>query len=228
MLLLLRIFCLLSIASCSLDEAGRATLKARESYLSYDITHGMRCAPASGVLGCLRAYESVADRGAGNEPNRNGNSLCLPISAKATCFVDRHGLGYALLGYVRDHFVVAETEATGGYTVILIDAENGLQRRVDNQPLYSSGADLFATVSYDTDAGYLPNRVAIWNAESSGPLYEFDTFAQGEGPTGIRWTGPSELKVRYSREPYSPAESGPNTFNVWRDEKGVWKNDYQR
>ncbi|MDQ3618127.1 MAG: hypothetical protein M3374_05345 [Pseudomonadota bacterium] len=128
---------------------------------------------------------------------------------------------------MRDQLIVVETEATGGYSVILVDASNGSQRRVDNRPLYSNSADVFATVSYDTDAGYLPNRVTVWNAEQARSIYEFEDFAPGEGPTGIRWLGPYKLEVRYSREPYSPGQDGTDTFNVWRDEKGVWKNDYK-
>lgn len=224
----LQVFCLLSIASCSANGEEQPPVGAQESFLSYDITDGLRCAPASGLLGCLREHEPVGARVAGIQPERQGTSLCLPVRTKATCFIDGEGLGYALLGYVRDQLIVAETEATGGYTVVLVDAANGLQRRVDNRPLYSSSSDLFATVSYDTDAGYVPNRIAVWNTEQARPTYEFDDFAPGEGPTGIRWLGPLTLEVRYSREPYSPGQDGTDTFTVWRDEKGVWKNDYKR
>jgi len=228
MRLLLRVFCVLSIASCSANGEGAPPVDAREPFLSYDITDGLRCKPASGLLGCLREQEPVDARFAGTQPKRQGASLCLPVRSKATCFVDRDGLGYALLGHAGDKFVVVETEATGGYTVVLVDAANGSQRRVDNRPLYSSGVELFATVSYDTDAGYIPNRVAIWNAEQATPIYEFHNFSRGEGPTGIRWLGPFKLEVRYSRAAYSPDEGSTDTFTVWREEKGVWKNDYKR
>lgn len=228
MRLLLRVLCLLSIASCSVHGEGSPPVEAPESFLSYDITEGLRCAPASGLLGCLREHEPVDARVAGIQPKRQGASLCLGIRTKTTCFVDRDELGYAFLGHVRDQLVVVETEATGGYSVVLVDAANGLQRRVDNRPLYSNSADVFATVSYDTDAGYLPNRVTVWNEEQARSSYEFDDFAPGEGPTGIRWLGPLKLEVRYSREPYSLGQAGTDTFNVWRDEKGVWKHDYKR
>lgn len=228
MRLCLRIFCLASIVSCSGTGEGRPPVEAQEAFLSYDITDGLRCTPASGLLGCLREHEPINARVAGVRPKRQGASLCLPIRAKGTCFVDRDGLGYVLLGHASDQWVVVETEATGGYAVVLVDAANGLLRRVDNRPLYSSSANLFSTVSYDTDAGYLPNRVSVWNAEQTKPIYEFDNFASGHGPTGIRWLGPLKLEVRYSREPYSPGRDSTDTFNVWRDENGVWKNDYTR
>lgn len=228
MRLLLLAFCLVSIAGCTVAGEGRPPVDARASFLSHDITDGLQCASSSGLLDCLREYEPVHARIAGIQPQRQGASLCLRSRSKATCFLDHDGLGHALLGQVRSQWVVVETEATGGYTVILVDAENAVQRRVDGRPLHSSRADLFATVSYDTDAGYLPNRVAVWNAQQARPIHEFDGFAPGEGPTGIRWLGPLTLEVRYSREPYSPTQSATDTFNVWRDEKGIWNNDYRR
>ena len=228
MRLLLRWLCLASIAGCTLNGEGRPPVAARASFLSHDITDGVRCAPASGLLACLREHEPLDARVAGIRPMRQGASLCLPLRSRTTCLVDHDGLGYALLGHAGDHLLVAETEATGGYTVIVVDAATGLQRRVDNRPLYSGSAELFATVSYDTDAGYLPNRVAVWKARQSTPIYQFDDFAPGEGPTGIRWLGPLKLEVRYSRAPYSPAEDGGATFTVWRGESGVWTDDHQR
>ena len=226
MRLLVRVFCLFAIAGCSGNGNGHSPVDARDSFLSHDITDGLHCAPASGLLGCLRQHEPVDARGAG--PERRGSRLCLPVRVKPTCFVDRDELAYALVGRVRDQWVVAEAEATGGYAVVLVDAGSGRQRRVDNRPLYAGGDDLFATVSYDTDAGYVPNRVAIWNAGQATPVYEFGDFAEAEGPTGIRWIAPSKLEIRYSRVPYSPAPDGTDTFTIWRDEAGTWKNDYRR
>lgn len=118
MRLLLRVFCLLSIAGCSVNGSGRPPVEAPESFLSYDITDGLRCAPASGLLGCLRDHEPVDARVAGIQTKRQGASLCLVIRTKTTCFVDRDWLSYALLGHVRDQLVVVETEATGGYSAI--------------------------------------------------------------------------------------------------------------
>jgi hypothetical protein len=228
MRLLFSAFCLVSIASCSANGEGNSASEQPGPFLSYDITAGLRCEPASGLLGCLRAHERVDARATGRGATRRGERLCLPIQPGPTCFVDGDGLGYTLLDREGDHYLVVETDATGGYTVILMDASDGSQRRVDNRPLHSSHSNLFATVSYDTDAGYIPNRVVVWDAARSAPVFEFDDFAPGEGPTGIRWLGPSKLEVRYSREPYSPGQDGADTFLVWKDGQGVWKNDYKR
>ena len=230
MRVLLQLMCLLSVFGCSGNgrDSSSAKTDGRKSFLSYDITQRLRCAPGSGLLGCLREHEPVDVRIAGIQPKRRDASICFPVPTKSVCFVDGDGLRYALLGQVRDQWVVVETEATGGYTVVLVDAGRGRLRRVDNLPLYSPTAGLFATVSYDTDAGYVQNRVAVWNPEQANPIYVFGDFVPGEGPTGIRWVAPLKLEVRYSREPYSPNSDRTHTFTIWSDGNGVWQNDYKR
>lgn len=219
--------CLLSIASCSASGAGPSTSEPPGPFLSHDITAGLQCEPASGLLGCLRTHERLDTRS--TTPGvRRGERLCLAVRSGPTCFDDGGGLGYALLGRERGRYVVVETDAIGGYTVIVVNAATGCRRRVDNRPLHSSDSSVFATVSYDTDAGYVPNRVAVWNAAQLEPVYAFDDFSAGEGPVGIRWLGPSKLEVRYRREPYSAGEDGTDTFLVWKDGQGVWTHDYRR
>lgn len=228
MRLLLHAFCLLSIASCSANGGGHSASQRPGPFQSYDITSGLQCEPGSGLLGCLRAHEGLEVRSATPAVTRHGERLCLKLRSGPTCFDDGGGLGYVLLGREANEYVVVETDNAGGYAVILVNASDGSQRRVDNRPLYSDDSSLFATVSYDTDAGYVPNRVAIWSAAQPRPVYEFDDFLPGEGPTGIRWLGPSKLEVRYSREPYSPGQNGTDTFFVWKDEHGAWRNDYRQ
>lgn len=221
-------FCLLSIASRAANGQGWPAPEPPHPFLSHDITAGLRCEPASGLLGCLRAHERPDARPTGTGATRDGGRLCLPVQPAPACFADGDGLGYVLLGRERGRYLVVETEATGGYAVIVVDASDGARMRVDNRPLYSGDPDLFATVSYDTDAGYVPNRVAVWNTTRSTPVFELDDFPPGEGPTGIRWLAPTELEVRYSRDPYSPGRNDSDTFLVRKDGQGVWTHDYKR
>ena len=125
--------------------------------------------------------------------------------------------------------MVVEIEHSEGYTVLLVDEKTGSRSRIDNPPLFAPSKDYFATVSYDSDAGYLPNRVAIWNFRGSQLLYKVDRFAPGTGPTCIHWVSPARLQVRYSQTPYS-AEPDENTrsFSVWKDAAGRWHDDYTR
>ena len=227
MRLLLRACCVLIIAGCSRDGVGQSAPASRAPFQSYEISAGLSCAPASGLPGCLRAHEPLAGPSGRGDATRQGRRLCLPVPVDG-CFVDDNGLAYALLGRDGGDFIVAETEATGGYGVVLVDATDGARRRVDNRPLRSAQPGLFATVSYDTDAGYVPNRVAIWSDTRREPVFEMNDFPPGEGPTGIRWRGPSTLEVRYSRQPYSPGADGSDTFLVRMDGQGVWKTDYTR
>lgn len=222
----LRGLCLLLLAGCTASGHGLPAPVARP-FLSHDITRGLRCNPAAGFLQCLRENEPTRASVAEAQPTRQDTRLCVPTRLEAVCFIDREGLGYALLAQAGDSFLIVETEATGGYSVIMVDAANGSQRRVDNRPLPSTGGTLFATVSYDTDAGYVPNRIAIWDARQADPLYEFGDFLSGHGPTGIRWIGPSRLVVRYSRQALRPDSNNSDTFTIWKDGHGLWHHDYR-
>lgn len=228
MRLMLHSLWVLSIAGCPAEGENRSVSQPPVAFLPYEITAGLQCEPAAGLLGCLRAHERLQALHAAPAATRRGERLCLGLRSGPTCFDDGAGFGYALFGREQAHYVVVETEATGGYAVILVNAAGGEQHRVDNRPLYSSQPGIFATVSYDTDAGYVPNRVAIWSAARSEPIHVFDGFAPGEGPTGIRWRGPSTLEVRYTRQPFSPDEGAAHTFRIRQDAKGVWRHNYTR
>ena len=223
---LLRACFVLIIAGCSRDGVGQSATSPAP-FQSYEITAGLACAPASGLSGCLRAHEPLADPSGGSDAIRQGRRLCLPVPADG-CFVDDDGLAYALLGRDGGGFIVVETEATGGDGAVLVDAADGSRRRVDNRPLRSPQPGLFATVSYDTDAGYVPNRVAIWSDTRRNPVFELNDFPPGEGPTGIRRRGPSTWEIRSSRQPYSPAADGSDNLLVRMDGQGVWKTHYTR
>lgn len=222
---LIQVLFLYSAASCSAIEEGPPPQDARP-FLSYDIRYGLHCKPATGLLECLREHEPINVPTGRSEPIRRDNRLCLSSHPEATCFIDQEGLGYTLLENSGKTLLVIETEVHGGFSVIIIDSETGLSRRVDNRPLPSIAGGLFATVSYDTDAGYLPNRVVIWDENRHIAVYQFTDFAVGQGPTGIRWDGPSRLEVRYSRQPQTPESDNSDTFFIYKDKDGNWTNNY--
>lgn len=223
-----QLFCLLVLVGCSSKGEGAAPAGNQVSFTGFRITAGLNCAPEAGLLGCLREHEPVSRQGAESLPTRNGPRLCVPVRSASSCFDDLHGLSYALLGKARDKFIVVETEDTGGFTVILVDEATSGRLRVDNRPLFSPDGSLFATVSYDIDAGYMPNRVVVWDAALEQPVHQVDGFPAGEGPIAIRWLAPGRLQVRYSRDHHAPVQDDTNTFFVWRDAEGRWHDDYKR
>ena len=196
---------------------------------SHELTAGLGCEPSDGLLECLRLNEPSAARHHRVNLARHDGQLCISIpDAKRACLPVAHGYEHVFLERSGDHVVVVEVDAAGGYTVLLLDPATGRHGRVDNRPLRAPAAPFFATVSYDTDAGFLPNRVAIWGAANE-LVYEVGGFSPGTGPISVRWTGPARLEVTYSRTPYSPSPDGDTgRFDIWRNEDGTWRDGYPR
>lgn len=211
------------------SESANLPLSTR-GFHSNQLRAGLNCAPSLGVLGCLRLNEPLAAQRHTVELKRTGLELCLPLkSARKTCFRDRDGVSYAFLERVNDYFVIVEVDGIHGYAVLMVNETTGRLRRVDNRPLFARHGSFFATVSYDTDAGYLPNRVVIWDSTKSTPVYTADKFGPGTGPIAIRWTAPDRLTVLYSRTADSPnVTKNTEAFSVWKDRSGAWRDNYVR
>ncbi len=226
---LIPLFVLLTLASCTASSESVEPAPADIGFHSYKLTADLDCEPSLGVLGCLSRNEPSAAEQHDVELARADGVLCLSSpGATKVCLPEKDGLSYAFLERTSGNLVVVETVETEGYTVLMVSEKTRRQGRIDNRPLFSPGAPFFATVSYDTDAGYLPNRVAIWDSTTNALLYEVDRFASGTGPIGIRWLAPTRLEVLYSRSEYSPArDENADPFSIWRNEKNTWADDYR-
>lgn len=220
----------LTLASCGFEGRNGTPYAADAGFRSHQLVAGLGCKASDGLLQCLRLNESIAAERHQVELTRLDGQLCMSSAgSKAICLQDFDGIEHVFLERAKDQFVVVETDAAGGYTVLVLDAATGRVGRVDNQPLLSPAAPFFATVSYDTDAGFLPNRVAIWDKSSSELVYEVDRFAPGTGPVAIRWSDPTRLEVIYSRAQYSPSEKeDTGTFKIWRNNDSTWSDDYPK
>ena len=154
--------------------------------------------------------------------------VCLSAtSAAKACLRDRDALAHVFVERTAGRFIVVEADEVGGYTVLMVDEDTGARLRVDNRPLFCPGGTFFATVSYDPDAGFLPNRVEVRDASTGALLHQVERFAPGTGPVRIRWTGPERLSVLYSRAEYSPdTVRDAGDFGLWRDAQGRWMDDY--
>lgn len=227
---LLNLLFLLTLASCGSEGRNETPDTDDAGFRSHQLIAGLGCKASDGLLQCLRLNEPIAAERHLVELTRLDGQFCISSAgSKAMCLQDFDGIEHVFLERAKDQFVVVETDAAGGYTVLVLDSTTGRVGRVDNQPLFSPAAPFFATVSYDIDAGFLPNRVAIWDASSSELVYQVDRFASGTGPIAIRWSDPTRLEVIYSRAQYSPSEKeDTGTFNIWRNNDSTWSDDYPR
>lgn len=218
---------LAAVASSTACADGR-NASAADSFHSYRLTGGLNCAPALGLIACLRRNESFAAARDGVVLVRASGSFCLSTRERREVCLPRHGgIVYAFLKRAPGAYVVVETAAEEGYSVLVVDEISGKQFRIDNKPLYSPAGDIIATVSYDVDAAYVPNRVALWSAETGQLLYQTDRFAWGSGPVGIRWSGPARLEVLYRQPRMAAASQKQDVFSIQRNGEGLWADDHK-
>ncbi|MDQ3289239.1 MAG: hypothetical protein M3Q42_13495 [Pseudomonadota bacterium] len=218
------------LASCGLQGESATRTSGELDARLFKLTAGLPCEAAADILDCVRRNESSAASKNDVAISRSGSALCMAAPDNdEVCLPPARQIEHRFLERTHGYFVVVEIEHPEGYTVLLVDEKTGSRSRIDNPPLFSPSRNHFATVSYDTDAGYLPNRVAIWNSTGSELLYKVDRFAPGTGPTRILWVTPTRLQVRYNQTLYS-AEPDENTgsFSVWKDATGRWHDDYTR
>lgn len=220
----------LMLANCTPESRSGKLESSDASFRSHELIAGLGCRPSDGLLQCLKLNEPTAAQRYGVELSRAGGRFCMSSpGSKVACLQRSEGYEYVFLERTRGQFVVVESDAAGGYTVLLLDPTTGRRSRVDNRPLFGPEAPYFATISYDTDAGFLPNRVVIWDATSNEPVYEVDRFVPGTGPIAIRWSAPTSLEVIYSRAQYSPSADGDTgTFAIWRNDDSTWNDDYPK
>lgn len=228
---LVAVFALVLLASCSSKGENATSASADGDTRLSRLSAGLPCEAAADILDCVRRNESSAARKHDVNISRSSGALCLAGSETDEVCLPQQArqIEHRFLERTRGYFVVVEIEHSEGYTVLLVDEKTGSRNSIDNRPLFSPSKEFLATVSYDTDAGYLPNRVAIWNTSGSELLYKVDAFAAGTGPIRIGWLDPARLQVLYSRTPYSAAaDENTDSFSIWKDANGTWHGDYRK
>jgi hypothetical protein len=91
---------------------------------------------------------------------------------------------------------LVEIQLFEGRAFRLIDARSGLVSELDERPVVSPDAQRFITASWDTEAGYDPNRARIYRIDSTGLTIEWEISPERWGPDSARWDGNSRVIVR--------------------------------
>lgn len=225
---LLTLILLVAALTGGAAHASHDSVSADSEYDSYQLTPDLECAPEAMFWECLQQHETVAAERYGVDVNRTSGDLCLREGSGTSLCVSEgrdDALLRTFLKRIPGAYLIVE-HGGEGFAVLMVDATSGLVDRIDNQPVFAPDAQVFATVSYDVDAGYMPNRVAIWSAASRELLYTVDDFCFGTGPTGIRWTGSARLEVRYESVEGLAPDQESDVFSMWAGADDAWTDDY--
>lgn len=142
-------------------------------------TEAPRSAPAD-AWACADSVERDALGRAGQAVERRGDTLLVRPThgpevrlATDTTDADRWVI-YRYQGFLPDvgqHLVAAGFYEGGEY--LLVDRTTGRRVDVPARPVVSPGGQRFVVASLDLEAGYGPNRIAVWRITAGGPMLEW-------------------------------------------------------
>jgi hypothetical protein len=159
------------------------------------------CAQAPSWWECVRALElELLDRA----PNvrRAGDSLFItPAAGRVVALVDEvdeHDVGhhYLYTGFstpLDAHLVVVQFYE--GSSMLLVARATGAATPLDALPVPSPDSERIVTTSWDTEAGYVANRIQILRRSGDAFALEWQLEPESWGPDEPRWLDDSTVVV---------------------------------
>lgn len=112
--------------------------------------------------------------------------------------VGAHGVGHhyvysAFLPAIDAHLVEVQLYEGGGH--LLVSRRTGRLTSLDAPPILAPDRSRFVTASYDTEAGYDPNRIQIRKLDADSAVLEWEMEPIMWGPTDPQWLDDSTLTI---------------------------------
>lgn len=190
--------------------------------VSHELARGLACPSTRNAYECVMAHEAREAEAHGVRLSGSDDRTCFSVGSRDFCFPRVAGLRYVFLGRAHGHLEILEI-ADEGFQALLVDETTGTTTRIDNRPVYSPDGSTFATVSFDIDAGLLPNRVVVLESASKRIVHRVDGFPRAVGPVAIRWTDEGRLAVLSIRD---DGDKPVRKYgSIWRDRDGSWRDD---
>jgi hypothetical protein len=156
------------------------------------------------VVDSMRAAEAPRLESAGAHARRESSLLIVPTAAGPAVFEDDRTDSdmmalYSYQGRLQNGFGVIEVLFYEGATFILVDERTGGITEIDSVPVVSPDGTRFVTTSMDLEAGYRPNRIAIYRFEGDAVIEEWEAEPMEWGPSDARWLGPDLVAFTHNR-----------------------------
>ena len=171
-------------AGVLLDTAGCASI-------------GWRSCIAEREAALMRVVPGVRRAGDTLELGIRGRSSAKFISTPDSIEVGHSYVYYGYLPALRSHLVEVQLYEGGGF--VLVSAATGRLLELDDRPVIAPGGLRFATASWDTEAGYNPNRAQIYRLAGDSAVLEWQVEPSSWGPTDVLWINESTLT--FHRQP---------------------------
>lgn len=136
---------------------------------------------------------------AGNRVSRVGKELKFKILNNTLSILndgdDETEDKYVFTFYFKKlHLYLVSVGKWEGSGSIIISETMGKIYHIDANPIFSPSMNRFATISWDMQAGYNPNRVQVWKVENGEIILDWDSTELDDwGPDGATWVSDDKL-----------------------------------
>ena len=119
-------------------------------------------------------------------------------------------------------YFLVQARGWEGFDYLMINASNGQIMRLSGIPIFSRDLKRFVVTSLDLEAGYRPNRIAIFRFEDEGIKQEWSKDYIASGPSDAVWI--NNTTIAYSE---NTSKDGGQTLNKkpvnLQLKEGEWK-----
>jgi hypothetical protein len=153
-----------------------------------------RACGMSGVPCSNRTFEAKQINRFSDKVSRNNGALLLKLASGSSITLTNSGRNnerlkvyWFITYYQHTGYFLVQVRGWEGFAYLVINASSGEILRLSGVPIISRDLRRFVVTSMDLEAGYRPNRIAVFRFEDEGIKQEFSKDYTASGPSGALW-----------------------------------------
>jgi hypothetical protein len=153
-----------------------------------------RACGMSGVPCSNKAFEAKQIDRFSDKVSRNNGHLQLELASGSSITLtnssrnnERLEVYWFITYYQHTGYFLVLVRGWEGFAYWMINASSGGILRLSGVPIISRDLKRFVLTSLDLDAGYRPNRIAVFRFEGEGIIQEWSKDYTASGPSGALW-----------------------------------------
>jgi hypothetical protein len=165
----------------------------------------------SGVPCSNKAFEAKQINRFSDKVSRNNGDLKLKLASGSLITFTNSGRNnerlkvyWFITYYQHTGYFLVQVRGWEGFAYLMINASSGEILRLSGVPIISRDLKRFVVTSLDLEAGYRPNRIAVFRFEDEGIKQEWSKDYTASGPSDAVWINNSV--ITYSEN--TPKDNG--------------------
>jgi len=159
-----------------------------------------RACGLSGVPCSNKAFEAKQIDRFSDKVSRNKGDLQLKLASGSSITLtnssrnnERLKVFWFITYYQHTGYFLVQVRGWEGFAYWMINASSGAFLRLSGVPIISRDLKRFVVTSLDLDAGYRPNRIAVFRFGGEGIKQEWSKDYTASGPSGALWLNNSVI-----------------------------------